>query len=147
MRDYTNLQWPEAPFGAEQRPFGRPWDMLAAFAIDWADGASGLREVPVVAATVYLRVRRHGSAYDISGDTLQIGFRATVLDHVAETPDLLAVTDRALTRARRHAVILAGHALGQGLARMTLLSTVPLRGAAGWPRRGPTGRSRGAGWP
>ncbi|NJP34798.1 hypothetical protein [Micromonospora thermarum] len=144
MRDFSNLQWPEAPFGAEQRPFGRRWDMLAAFAIDWAEQASGLREVPVAAATVYLRVRRHGSAYDISGDTLQIGFRATVLDHLAEAPNLLALTDRALTRARRHAVILAGHALGQDLTRMMLLSTTPLRGAAGvaeaWANRSAKGR-------
>ncbi|MCT2280772.1 hypothetical protein M3G91_24445 [Micromonospora chalcea] len=143
MRDFTNLQWPEAPFGAEQRPFGRPWDMLAAFAIDWAEQAPGRREAPVAAATVYLRVRRHGSTYDISGDTLQIGFRATVLDHPDEAPDLLTLTDRALTRARRHAVILAGHALDQDLARMMLLSTAPLRGAAGvaeaWAHRSTKG--------
>ena len=41
------------------------------------------------------------------------------------------LTDRALTRARRHAVILAGHRLRGDLARMNTLSAVPLRGTAG----------------
>ena len=143
MRDVTNLQWPEAPFGAEQRPFGRRWDMLAAFAIDWADRPDA-EAIPVAAATVYLRVRRHGSAYDISADTLSIGFRATVLDDPAEVPDLLGVVDRALTRARRHAAILAGHDLDIDLSQMMALSETPLRGALGvaeaWADRTTKGR-------
>ena len=74
MRDYTNLQWPEAPFGAEQRPFGRRSPMLAAFALDWANPEDA-RPLPVAAATVYLRVRRHGP-HGISDNGLSIGFRA-----------------------------------------------------------------------
>jgi hypothetical protein len=130
VRDFTNLQWPEAPFGAEQRPFGKHSDMLAAFVIDWAWPFEG-SPLPVAAATVYLRVRRHGTAYDISTDSLSIGFRTTVIDDRSEVPELLAVVDRALTRARRHAAIMAGHRLGDDLARVTGLSAVPLRGAVG----------------
>jgi len=144
VHDYTNLQWPEAPFGAEQRPFGRHWDMLAAFAVDWAPSPDADDLAPVAGAAVYLRVRRHGTAYDISGDTLSIGFRATVLDDPAEVPPLLAVLDRALIRARRHAAILAGHDFGRDLARMQDLSPTPLRGAAGvaeaWADRSTKGR-------
>ena len=43
----------------------------------------------------------------------------------------MALLDRALTRARRHATILAGHHLDSDLNRMTGLCTVPLRGVAG----------------
>ncbi|MDQ7905970.1 hypothetical protein RB614_15770 [Phytohabitans sp. ZYX-F-186] len=129
MRDYTNLQWPEAPFGAEQRPFGQHHDMLAAFAVDWTSLDAGL--LPVAAATVYLRVRRHGTAAQAGEQSLSIGFRATVIEEPAEAPHLLTLTDRALTRARRHAVILAGHHLDNDLTCMGALSTTPLRGAAG----------------
>jgi hypothetical protein len=104
--------------------------MLAAFALDWTTPADA-DPFPVAAATVYLRVRRHGSAHQVSDEELSIGYRATVIESAAELPDLLALTDRALTRARRHAAILAGHQLGDDLTRAAELSTIPLRGAAG----------------
>lgn len=130
MHDWTNLQWPEAPFGAEQRPFGHHADMVTAVALDWTDRPD-TGPLPVAAATVYLRVRRRGSAEEVRADTLPIGFRVTVIDDPAEVPGLSAVLDRALTRARRHAAILAGHALGDDLARILALSSAALRGAAG----------------
>lgn len=130
MRDYTNLQWPEAPFGADQRPFGHRSDMLTAFAMDWTTRVDA-GPLPVAAATVYLRVRRYGIAYQVGEDSLCLGFRATVIDDSADIPALLGTLDRALTRARRHAAILAGHRLGDDLTRMAELSAVPLRGAAG----------------
>ncbi|MGC9665970.1 hypothetical protein ACNTMW_05365 [Planosporangium sp. 12N6] len=130
MRDYTNLQWPEAPFGADQRPFGHQRDMLTAFALDWT-APSDAGRLPVAAATVYLRVRRHGTVYTVGEESLSIGFRATVIEDPAEVPHLLVLTDRALTRARRHATILAGHRLDDDLTRMASLSAVPLRGTAG----------------
>ena len=46
-------------------------------------------------------------------------------------PDLLALVDRALTRARRHAAILAGHNLDADLARLSHLSASRLRGVTG----------------
>lgn len=139
MRDYTNLLWPEEPFGAERRPFGRHRDMLAAFAVDWAPRPDG-DPLPVAAATVYLRVRKHGTPLAVDSDTLAIGFRAVVVDTADDVPLLLGVVDRALTRARRHAVIVAGHTLADDLVRMATMSPVPLRGAAGvaaaWVNRG-----------
>lgn len=129
MRDFTNLQWPEAPFGADQRPFGRRSPMLAAFALDWASPEDA-GPIPVAAATVYLRVRRHGQQ-DVSDDGLSIGFRAVVIEDFADVPHLLALTDRALVRARRHAAIVAGHDLDTDLSRMAELAPAPLRGVAG----------------
>lgn len=101
--------------------------MVAAFAIDWGRQ----RDLPSAAATVYLRVRKHGQPVPVAGDMLSIGFRATVIDCPADLPVLLALVDRALTRARRHALILAGHDLAASLRHMMHLSPVALRGMAG----------------
>lgn len=130
MRDYTDLQWPEAPFGADQRPFGHHSDMLAAFTLEWAPH-EGETLVPVAASAVYLRVRRHGPAQQVNDLTLAIGFRTVAIENPADMPDLLAVLDRALTRARRHAAILAGHRLAKDLARVAGLSATPVRGVVG----------------
>src|SRR5262249_12146337 len=129
MREYTNLQWPQTPFGAEQRPFGRHWDMLTACTVEWT-GRLDTEAAPVASAAVYLRGRRHGEAQVVGDATLSIGFRAMVIDDLAEVPDLLTVTDRELIGARRLGVILAGHRLDGELIRMNTLSAVPLRGAA-----------------
>ena len=129
MREFTNLQWPQTPFGAEQRPFGRHWDMLTACTVEWT-GRWDAEAVPVASATVYLRVRKHGVAHRIGDGTLSIGFRVVVIEDSAEVPTLLKVTEQALTGARRLGVILAGHRLDDDLCRMTALSAVPLRGAA-----------------
>ncbi|MFC7280168.1 hypothetical protein ACFQS1_39945 [Paractinoplanes rhizophilus] len=138
MREYTNLQWPETPFGAEQRPFGRQWDMLTACTLEWTTETDG-GMLPVASSFVYLRVRKHGTAQAVSEDTLSIGFRAIVIDDPAHVRDLLTVTERELSGARRLGVILAGHALSRDLTRMTALSATPLRGAieveAAWTRR------------
>ena len=132
MRDATNLTWPEAPFGAAHRPFGQRSDLPTAVALDWDDETESAnpRRLPIAAATVYLRIRRHGTPLEIHPDTLDVGFRVSVVDTPAEVADLIALVDRALTRARRHAVILAGHRLDHDLTRLAAIATVPLRGAA-----------------
>jgi hypothetical protein len=138
VREYTNLQWPETPFGAEQRPFGRHWDMLTACTLEWTVEADG-GMLPVASSFVYLRVRKHGTAHAIGEQSLSIGFRAVVIDDPGQVPDLLAVTERELSGARRLGAILAGHALSRDLTRMTGLSVTPLRGAieveAAWTHR------------
>jgi hypothetical protein len=129
VREFTNLQWPQTPFGAEQRPFGRHWDMLTACTVEWT-GRLDTGALPVASTAVYLRVRKHGDAQLVTADTLSVGFRTMVIEDSAEVAELLTVTDRELTGARRLGVILAGHRLGEQLTRMTALSAVPLRGAA-----------------
>jgi hypothetical protein len=127
--EYTNLQWPETPFGAEQRPFGRHWDMLTACTVEWT-GPLVEEAFPVASAAVYVRVRKRGAAHRVADDTLSIGFRAVVIGDAAQTRDLLRLSDRELIGARRLGVVLAGHRLGRELSRMSALSPVPLRGAA-----------------
>jgi len=58
VREFTNLGWPETPFGAEQRPFGQHIDMLAACTFEWTDQPGASETVPVAVSSVYLRVRR-----------------------------------------------------------------------------------------
>jgi hypothetical protein len=145
VREFTNLAWPETPFGAEQRPFGQHIDMLAACTFEWTDQPAAAESVPVAASLVYLRVRRRGSTQQISDDTLSIGFRTAVIEDGTEVPDLLTMADRALTRARRHAAIMAGHWLSADLDRLNTRAAVPLRGVDGvlsaWSDR--TGKQRG----
>lgn len=131
MREFTNLAWPETPFGAEQRPFGQHVDMLAACTFEWTDEPDVSKTLPVAASFVYMRVRRRGSTHVISDDTLSIGFRTAVIEDRAEVPDLLTLADRALTRARRHAAIMAGHWLRPDLTRINARTAVPLRGVDG----------------
>lgn len=129
MREYSNLQWPQTPFGAEQRPFGRHTDMLSAYTIEWT-GQPDAGALPVASTMVYLRVRRHGEAQLVTDETLSIGFRILVIGDPSEVPNLLAVTDQQLSGARRLGAILAGHHLDSELDRMNALSETPLRGAA-----------------
>lgn len=142
MREYTNLAWPEAPFGADQRPFGKPTRILAAVTVEWAcdDRGEGL---PVCAAAVYLRTRRAGTLH-VDPDTLNVGFRVAVLDEPGEAPVLVDLFDRALARARRHAVALAGHGLAGDLKAVAGLTDRRLPGVVGvglaWADRASKGR-------
>lgn len=143
MRDYTNLAWPEAPFGADQRPFGKPARILAAAAVEWAPGNCGAR-LPVCAATVYLRTRRAGTL-QVDPNTLNVGFRVVVLDEADEAHALIDLFDRALARGRRHAVALAGHGLANDLKAIAGLAGRRLPGVVGvslaWAERASKGRS------
>lgn len=142
MYDATNLAWPETPFGAGQRPFGRPSHMLTAVAVDWAPERPGPR-LPVAAAVTYMRIRRIGLT-TISPVTLNFGFRAIALNALDDLEGQLAVIDRCLLGARRHATVLAGHRLGNDLAALQAATQRPLRGVSGlqeaWAGRETKGR-------
>lgn len=127
MRDVTNLQWPEAPFGAGHRPYGRREDLLTAVVVDRAtpDGQ------PVSVAVVYLRLAARRRVREVDPDRFDAGFRVTAADRPGDVPDLLGVLDRTLLRARRHAAVLTGHDLGGTLAGIRAGSTRPLRGIDG----------------
>jgi hypothetical protein len=122
MRDFTNLAWPETPFGADQRPFGRRVHMLTAIDVAWGRYSDADALVPRCSSVVYLRVHP-AQQLTVKPATLPIGFRATVLDASADLDHVLGVLDRALVRARRHAFMLAGRQLGAHLARLDELST------------------------
>jgi hypothetical protein len=144
MRDYTNLNWPDGPFGAEFRPFGRPSKLLTAVAIGWTStGAYRAVSVPVAACSVYLRIRA-AQTLDVSGDTLAVGFRVTVVEAQEDTEDQLGVVDRCLIGARRHAAILAGQYLERDLDRLDQVANRRLPGVIGvreaWAARSVKGR-------
>jgi hypothetical protein len=127
---HTNLARPEAPFGADQRPFGKPARILAAVTVEWAHDGDRSEQLPVCAASVYLRIRRAGML-QVDPDTLNVGFRVSALDEPGDAPGLVDLFDRALVRCRRHAVALAGHGLGDDLKAVTGLMNQRLPGVVG----------------
>ena len=106
MREYTNLRWPDTPFGADKRPFPRKVQLIAATAVQWA--ADGEHLVPAAMALVYLPVRRAGTR-PLLPETLHVGYRVTVTDDPGESPDVVALIDGHLVQGRRHAAALAVH--------------------------------------
>jgi hypothetical protein len=139
MREFTNLLWPEEPFGADLRPFGNPTPMVAAFAVDWAtDGR------PAAAAVAYLRGKRAGTV-EVSAATLNPGFVAVVPETDGDVGAIADWFDRALVRARVKAHLLAGHDLQDTLTPMKKLVDVPMAGVTGvancWADRPATART------
>ncbi|KWX02301.1 hypothetical protein LI90_3344 [Carbonactinospora thermoautotrophica] len=119
MREITNLSWPGTPYGAEQRPFGRPAQILTAVSLEWVD--DGERAVPVCASAVYLRVHRTRTL-PVDVDTIGFGFHAVVIERDEEAAQLAALVDRVLVQARRHAAVLAGHSFTDDLAGLHALA-------------------------
>lgn len=122
MRDFTNLAWPETPFGANQRPFGTRAHMVAGFGVEWdpealADGRHLLRCV----STVYLSVTP-ARPLTVTPATLPFGFRVTVASGSADAEELIDILDRALVRAHRHAAVLTGRSLGAELGHLLTLT-------------------------
>lgn len=112
MKDLTNLDWPEAPFGTgHHKPWGRKSPLLCGFELQPAAEIAG----PLgCVATVYVRINPR-EAVTAATDTLPIGFRVTVAEGPDDLPSLLEILDSALARARRHAAIIAGHHLDHSL--------------------------------
>lgn len=133
MREYTNLLWPEGPFGADRRPFGKPSQMIAAFTVDWT-----AQDLPAAAAAVYLRVKRAGTV-EVSTVTMNPGLVAVAPEEQADPLRIVGWLDRGLVRARRHATVLAGHNLADTLKTARLHVDKPLAGltgvAASWAAR------------
>lgn len=134
MREYTNLLWPEGPFGADRRPFGKPSPMIAAFTVDWT-----AQDLPAAAAAAYLRVKRAGTV-EVSPVTMNPGLVAVAAEEQADPLRIVGWLDRGLVRARRHATVLAGHNLADTLTAASTLVDKPLAGltgvAASWAVRG-----------
>jgi hypothetical protein len=142
MRDLTNLSWPEAPFGGAQRPFGQSARLVVSMAFVWTDSPDG-GQMPVGTAVTYLHARRTGTL-TISDNGYAFGFRATLADGLSDVPELVALADRTLVRARRHAVVLAGHGLDGDIAGLPNWSPHRLAGVTGvreaWKDRAVQGR-------
>lgn len=110
MRRFTNLLWPEGPFGADQRPFGKPAPMIAALDLNRTE--IGGNDYPqACASVVYLRVHRTRTL-DVTAATLNAGYDVLITENADDRGLLVDAVDRAIVRARRHATVLAAHNLG-----------------------------------
>ncbi|MFF0577604.1 hypothetical protein [Streptosporangium saharense] len=143
MRVFTNMAWPDDPYGTGRQVYRRTQPpMLAAFAVQWVN--DGDQALLVSAAMVYLRLHRtHPVALDPA--TIQFGFRCVVPEHTDETGQLITTADLDLLQARRHAAVLTGHSLLADLHRLAKASALLRRGIsaveADWTQRRTTQRN------
>jgi hypothetical protein len=116
MLIYTNLAWPDDPYRTGQQLYRRPCAMLAAFAVV-PPGWPGV-SVPTAVAVAYLLLHRT-RAITVTEDTVSFGFRAASTADDGGIHEIAQVADLDLMQARRHARILAGHALAGSLHALT----------------------------
>jgi len=140
VRSFTNLSWPDGPYGSEFRPFGKREHLLTAVAVDWTYTPE---TVPVSVSVVYLRVRP-ATKLDVDERSLTIGFHTTAIEAGHETQVQLAHLDKVLIGARRHATILASHRFQDDLTQALKLTDHRLPGVQGvseaWTDRQAKGR-------
>ncbi len=127
MRTYTNMAWPDDPYRTGQQLYPRPVPRLASFATGTpaAHGGQAARS----AAIVYLPLHRTRTV-TVTGQTLTFGFRAASIIGEADAGALAVLADLDLIQARRHAAILTGCMLGEGLADLQMAAGTTLRGLA-----------------
>lgn len=137
MQSFTNLAWPADPFGTTQRPFVKSSEMLTSIAVKDCGQCDCLH--PIAVAISYLRLHRK-RPISVRESTFNFGFYAVSMRLKEEASDLLRLVDEELTRARRHAKILAGHMIPSTLS--TLRRAAPNQHARGveaveraWPDR------------
>jgi hypothetical protein len=124
MRAFTNLAWPDDPYGTGQLHRKAP-PLLAGVALQWID--DGERAAPVAAAMAYLKLHRTRPAV-FDGTAIAFGFRAVVIERIDDVEALLEVVDLDLLQARRHAAILAGHSLADDLYGLAAATSRRWRG-------------------
>ncbi|ETA01236.1 hypothetical protein CcI156_17740 [Frankia sp. CcI156] len=115
MRDATNLNWIDTPFGGARRPFANRASLLAAFTINAADDSPA-------AAAVYLPLPQT-RPLKVADTTVRFGFHAVAAEGRAEAAAVVASVDALFVQARRQAAILAGHRLAGELAALTATSS------------------------
>ncbi|WP_433145197.1 hypothetical protein ACQPZ8_01655 [Actinomadura nitritigenes] len=148
---WTNMAWPEDPYGSGQTLRTKP-RLLTATVTCSANHAQ--QRVPLAHAVVYLRLHRTKAIDATEG--LAFGFRAAAALAPDETAELVRLADLDLLRARRLAQVLAGHCLELDLNVLQAATTTARTGApqgdtefgrglralaAEWPGRGGRGRS------
>jgi len=112
MLTYTNLAWPNDPYRTGQQLYKRPCAMLAAFAI--VPPRQPTETAPTAASIAYLPLHRT-RAITVTEDTISFGFRAASTADNGNIHEIARVADLDLMQARRHATVLAGHALAGSL--------------------------------
>jgi hypothetical protein len=109
MTEYTNMLWPDDPYGTGQLWRKEP-QLLAAFGISSPCGAS-LGDVAY--AVVYLRLHRT-RRLDLGSD-FSFGFRAVTAADSGEAAEVVETLDLDAMRARRLSSVVAGYRLGADL--------------------------------
>ena len=111
MHRITNLSWPETPYGAGQRPFGKAVPMLAAANLGWTDYWATM--CPKWTCFVYLRT---DSTRTLSLDECALNFGFDLHIQEFSNENLAYQFDKGLVAARRAAKILAAHNFGEELS-------------------------------
>lgn len=116
MPAFTNMAWPEDPYGTGQL-WRREPPLLAAFSVLWPTTGT---TVPAAYAVAYLRLHRT-QPVDLS-EGVGFGFRAVVAATSGEVPELVRLIDLDALRARRLAKVVAGYCLAGDLQRIGSLA-------------------------
>ncbi|GAA2136777.1 hypothetical protein GCM10009760_16530 [Kitasatospora kazusensis] len=142
MREFTNLSWPQTPYGVDKRPFGRPVRLLTGLSVQWAD--NGSQAVPVAAAAVFLPVHRTATVL-VDLPTLHFGYRVLATEGDREAPELVAFLDGVLVQGRRDSAGLAWHSFADDVGALLTYAPGRMPGitavADGWADR--SARERG----
>ena len=112
MAVYTNMAWPDDPYGTGQLWRKEP-PLLASFATRCVDDDKRTVPLPVSYAVVYLRLHR-SKPVDVTGG-LAFGFRAVSATREHDLAELVRLYDLDAMRARRLAKIVTGHRLADDL--------------------------------
>lgn len=110
MPAYTNMAWPEDPYGTGQLWRQEP-HLLAGFELCWISDAA--QATPVSYAVTYLRLHRTRPVDLTCG--FSFGFRAVVATTADETAELVRTFDLDVLRARRLAKIVAACSFASAL--------------------------------
>lgn len=140
MRSFTNLGWPDDPYGTSQRMCTRKPRLLAAFAAVSAD--NGAHAIPIAYAVIYLRMHRTRTV-PLDPATFAFGFRTAAAEGPGDAAALAMLFDLDLLRAREHAAILAAHSFLDDLHCMRQATPSTLRGVTAVLETWPTERRRG----
>ena len=118
MPGFTNMAWPEDPYGTGQLWRKEP-HLLAGFSVCHA-GEPG-KAMPVSYAVVYVRLHRTQPADLTPG--VSFGFRAVTVATDDQMEELVRVLDLDILRARRLAKIITGHSLARDLHAIAELAS------------------------
>lgn len=110
MAVYTNMAWPDDPYGTGQLWRKEP-PLLASVAVVCPD--DGISAVPVSYAVTYLRLHRTRSVDATAG--LPFGFRAAGATDIGARTQMVALFDLDALRARRLSKIVTGYRLTDDL--------------------------------
>lgn len=107
MRQFTNLCYPDTPFGSVGTPWRRTGAWMTGVSVLWGE-AGGEPPVIMGAAMVFAKVHRT-RPLPVSVDLAQFGYRILVPEKLGENDALRKVLDDTLVQARRKAQFIAWH--------------------------------------